>query len=532
MVHDITDRLKKIDSVLCQSATGSGKTVIMSAFIKEYTSKNPNNVILVSVHREELVEQTSLTLARFGILNEQITSGSKNEWSSNVYVGMTQTIWSRKTALKVDLMIIDEAHEQIHLKTFSLFPEAKRIGFTATPSINKMRTFYKCEYCATESTEKSVCCYNEETAKWTASVTMSEQYQDIILGPPIRTLIDEGSLVDEIVFSYNNFSNLEATGIDDYDENEIADESIKHNDNVLEEYVEKALGKKTMIFTASTKQNITLVETFKDYPIMSYDSVNNTSADRKGVVEWFKNTDGAILVSTGTFTTGFDVKEVECIIVNRPTSSLNLWHQIIGRGARPSDIIFKDSFIVIDLGGNVNRLGKWSDKVDWEDIFFGGLRKPKRIKQSLIQCDRCGYNWIGSTGNECPDCGHVNIPIVMERGERSELTGEYLSEKTTIVQNSIPLPNGKKIMEFVKRTTDSKNDFYRIIIDKYIDLWKLNNVQPAIYFQRIKNNTLISKIEVYIKSIYHYCRSLTNGVPRTYNYLKGKILDALAKIYL
>ena len=99
-----------------------------------------------------------------------------------------------------------------------------------------------------------------------------------------------------------------------------------------EEYLDKAKGKKTMIFTASTKQNISLLETFKDFQVRSYDTVNENEYNREEVVDWFRATEGAILISTGTFTTGFDVKEVECIIVNRPIQSLSLWLQIVGRG--------------------------------------------------------------------------------------------------------------------------------------------------------------------------------------------------------
>ena len=58
-----------------------------------------------------------------------------------------------------------------------------------------------------------------------------------------------------MVFSYDYYSELESKGNDDFDENEIAEESAKHDLDVLAEYEEKVLGKKTMIFTAS-KQNI------------------------------------------------------------------------------------------------------------------------------------------------------------------------------------------------------------------------------------------------------------------------------------
>jgi len=530
MVQNIFIKLDLFDSVCCQSATGSGKTVIMSDFISKYLELYPNRKILVSVHREELVDQTSKTLAGFGILNEKITAKSKNLFHSNVYVGMTQTIWSRKISIDIDLMIIDEAHEQIHVKSFDLFKDSKRVGFTATPIINKRVTFYKCEYCKKTNDKAEYCCFNEKMEKYSAPVTMSETYNDIIIGPPIKKLIENGNLVDEIVFTYDWYSNLEAKENDDYDENEIAEESVKHDQNVLEEYQSKALGKKTMIFTASTKQNLSLVETFSEFKIKSYDSVNNESSERKEIVDWFRNTDGAILVSTGTFTTGFDVKEVECIIINRPTKSLSLWLQIVGRGARTTTAIYKDNFIVIDLGGNVKRLGKWSDFVDWEKIFFKGLIPTKRKKPTIIQCDECGYNFVGFAGDECEDCGHINIPIQREpSGERENETERVL--KQTEKASVVPLPNGKKIAEFVKRTTNSKNDYWQIIIDKYVDLWKFNQVSHVLYEQRKRNGRLDTKIMEYLRKNYGYVNSLTNGVPRTYDYLLNKIKDKLSKIY-
>lgn len=533
MIESIFDNLKELDSVLCQSATGSGKTVIMSDFIRQWISKNPNKKVLVSVHRDELVNQTSQTLAKFGILNEKITAKSKNDFKTDVYVGMTQTIWSRKTSLDIGLMIIDEAHEQIHLKTFDLFKNCKRVGFTATPIINKRITYYKCNYCERKYDTREICCYNEHVDKWGAPVTMSQTYDNIITGIPISKLIEEGSLVDEVIFSYDYYSELKAKGDDDFDENEIAEESVKHDDNVLQEYEEKAKGKKTMIFTASTKQNLSLVNTFKDYQIKSYDSVNNDSSERVKVVEWFKETDGAILVSTGTFTTGFDVKEVECIIINRPTKSLSLWHQIVGRGARTSDLIFKDNFIVIDLGGNVSRLGKWSDDIDWRNIFFNGLIPEKKKKELLIQCEKCGYNWIGQNSDDCPDCGHKNQPQVRIPigGINEEQENERMKISTTAL-NSIPMPNGKKIAEFVQRTSNSKNEYFKIIIDKYIDLWKLNRVPVTIYESRIKNGTLEPKIMEYLKKYYGFVNILREGVPRTYKYLVEKIKEKLKACFI
>lgn len=534
MINSLFEKLQTHDSILCQSATGSGKTVIMAFFIKEWLDRNPGGKVLVSVPRDELVQQTSETLARLGILNDKITSKSKPDFSNRVFVGMTQTIHSRKIKLNIGLFIVDEAHEQVHVKTFHLFDNAKRVGFTATPNLNKRITFYKCDHCEKRFTTREICCYNDHAEKWSAPVTMSETYSTIITGVPIKTLIEEGSLIDEIIFDYNFYDQLKSKGDDDFDENEIAEESAKHDQNVLEEYVEKSLGKKTMIFTASTKQNLSLVDTFTNagYLIQSYDSVNNDTSDRKSVVDWFRNTEGAILVSTGTFTTGFDVKEVECIIINRPTQSLSLWLQIVGRGARPSDIIFKDHFIVIDLGGNVGRLGKWSDEIDWEDIFYNGRIKAKKKKETLIQCEKCAYNWIGSQKDECPDCGHVNTVQLRQTPISGEQENELeRTQKRTVALQEIPMPNGRKIAEFVNRTTADKKDYYRILIDRYVDLWKLYRVDKETYEKRVRTGLLQIRIDEYLKKNYGYVNMIKNGVPRTYKYLSEKIENRLKAIF-
>lgn len=534
MVDSIFEAEKAHSSVLCQSATGSGKTVIMSFYIKEWMSRNPGKKVLVSVHRDELVSQTSETLARLGILNDKITAKSRTDFSNDVFVGMTQTIYSRKISLDIGLFIVDEAHEQVHVKSFSLFKKSFRVGFTATPCLNKRITYYECEHCNKRFQKREICCYNDHAEKWSAPVTMSETYSTVIVGIPIRNLIDEGSLVDEIIFDYDYYSELKSKGDDDFDENEIAEESVKHDQNVLEEYVEKALGKKTMIFTASTKQNLSLVETFTEagYKIQSYDSVNNETSERKTTVQWFKDTEGAILVSTGTFTTGFDVKEVECIIVNRPTKSLSLWHQIIGRGARPSDLIFKDNFIVIDLGGNVKRLGKWSDQLDWKDIFYNGVVKARKKKEILVQCEKCGYNWLGSNKDECPDCGHLNVVQLQQRTTKGEDEQEIdIIDKKTVALQTIPLPNGKKIAEFVVRTSNDKKDYYRILIEKYVDLWKLYRVDKTTYLERVRTGYLYTRIQEYLKKNYGYVNMIKNGVPRTYAYLQEKIESRLKAIF-
>lgn len=517
----VTKAINAPSSCLIQAATGAGKTVIIGGIIQSL----PNSRIIVSVHREELVIQTANTLKAFGIDCEPITAKGKYSLTRcNAMVAMTQTLYARRIIPpNVDILIIDEAHEQIHVKTFDFFPTAKRIGFTATPIINERKTYYQCDLCHNVYDTKRNCCFDEETPKWARSITLSEFYSEIFCGPSITDLINEGSLVKDIVFKYNYYSEIK----DIEDTNEIAEESIKHDENVLAEYLDKCEGKKTMIFTASTKQNPSLCKAFDGYPIRSYDSVHNNASERKEMVEWFRNTDGAILVSTGTFTTGFDVKEVEAIIINRPTKSLPLYLQIIGRGARPSDKIFKDSFIVIDLGGNVDRFLPWSANRDWSDIFYNGTTKPKRIKPQLIECDNCGYNWIGSALEPCPDCGQKNKAKVSTQTTLDLIDRD---DRRTTAMGDIKLPNGLKVLEYCKRAGLGKAEYWRIIISRYVDLWKYNG-DAQTFCNRISNDTLELKIREYIKKYYRISNSL-EGMNRTNNALVQKVVDKLKKLYL
>jgi len=540
MVDEAIIKLEQYDSLLIQLATGGGKTVVFSSIIKRLIENDKNKIVVVC-HRDELIHQTIETLNSFGILCGEVTAKQKKIRNDlRVYVCMVETLYIRlnkNNSFITDCshLFIDECHIGSFTKIFKQLEGCKRIGFTATPIINKRNTIYKCQYCEKIHDTRIECCYNEKAEKWSVPVTMSQMYDGFIPGIPIKTLIDEGALVGEVIFSYNYYENLEAKENYDFDENEIAEESTKHDLDVLAEYEEKLLGKKTMIFTASTKQNLSLVDVFseKGYDIKSYDSVNNDTSERSKILEWYRNTQEGILVSTGTFTTGFDDKEVEAIILNRPTKSLSLFHQIVGRGGRVSNKIYKPFFTLIDLGGNIKRFKGygWSENIDWGNIFYNGLVPAKKKKEILIQCEKCAYNWIGNASDECPDCTYKNQPqqrVVQPKLFEDE--PERATTKTTAV-SIVPIPNGKKIAEFVKRTTDNKNDYYNILIDRYIDLWKLNRVTSDIYEKRCKTGYLEQRIQEYLEKNYGYVNMLTNGVPRTYHYLHDKIKSKLEACY-
>lgn len=497
-IDDIKHNLKLYDKVVFQLPTGGGKTFIFCNLIKSY----PDKKILILVNRQELVEQTISSLAKFGITAEKINSKTKNLHNySDCYVAMERSLWNRLENLdlpNIDLLIIDECH----LANFDKFiPKFNKvIGFTATPVRIERKTFFRCNHCQTES-EEVFDCHGEEAMEWTREHLLSEHYEQIILGPTIEELIDEFFLMPEAAYAVSiaNLNKLkERNG--EFTEQSINEAYTEEEAlfNVVKNYKIYCQGKKTIIFNGSINQSKAVYNQFLREDISNvknYDSINQT-APRPELVQWFKETPGAILCNVNVFTTGFDVTDVEAIIINRPTQSLSLWLQMVGRGARPAPETNKSNFIVIDGGGNIDRLGKWSDIVDWTRIFFKGFKpeKPKKeVLDEVKECEKC-FVLIPKTSVICPACGHIHEPKKRKIKEISE-------EVATLIVPP-PKPNGKKIIEYCKRYNKTQGEAFNLFFSMIVDLFRLYNVKKETYIGNKNNGNLEPTILKYLNPCY------------------------------
>lgn len=350
-IDKIFERLDNAASdyhLLYQLPTGGGKTVIFSEIVRRYLAQH-NKKVVVLTHRIELCKQTSKMLKGFDVKNKIINSNIKelpDQEDYSCFVAMVETLKNRLNDEKlmidnVGLVIIDEAHYNSFRKLFSQFKNSFILGVTATPLSSNIK------------------------------LPMHNNYDELIVGDTIQSLIDKGFLAKATTYSYDVGLTSLKVGIN-------GDYTVKSSDDLymnmvmqeklLHSYIEKSLGKKTLIFNNGIHTSLYVYETFKEagFPIKHLD--NTTSAeDRKDILHWFKKTPDAILTSVGILTTGFDEPTVESIILNRATKSLTLYFQMIGRGSRK--LPHKDNFIVIDLGNNALRFGLWNDAVDWQHIF-------------------------------------------------------------------------------------------------------------------------------------------------------------------
>jgi superfamily II DNA or RNA helicase len=467
---EILESLKVNNSVCAQLSTGGGKTVVFTELVAILDSKT-----LILVDSIDLVNQTVATFTKQGLDVGCVLAGCKKIPDNKVIVAMVKSLWNRRKKLpKFDYCIIDECHIWEFNKLFEFLPNCKRIGFTATPVRLKR---YK---------------INEHE---TAVETMSEWYDDIVCGKPIEWLMNNGYLIPET----NEYIDFDGSGLKTDASGEFTASSLK--EVFQSETYTKALrktfdtycdGKKTMIFTSATETNALYAELFKDKNVRTYDSINNKSHERTEVVEWFKNERDPVLINTGCFTKGFDVCDVEVILVARATMSLSLYIQICGRGARTTNKIEKPNFLIIDGGNNNDLHGVFSFDRDWKKIF-----SDKQIKSFLIdiyECEECGFQFPRKD-KVCPNCG-CEIPE-QEAEEKEKEQKEFVikGQKSKPVIPSIDI-------NFHINKSHTKYETLKTLKNKWVLFLCKFEITAENFNHHIANGNIDLRFKIYLRPIY------------------------------
>ncbi|UEG55003.1 DEAD/DEAH box helicase [Mucilaginibacter daejeonensis] len=355
------DKLSKVSKdrrILYQLPTGGGKTRIFSEIAKRFIKDHDQSVIVLT-HRTELCSQTSATLKKLGVANRVINSSVKrlsHKDRRTCLVAMVETLRNRiKDGIintsNIGLVIIDEAHHNSFHKLMAKFPNAYIIGVTATPFSSN------------------------------ADIPMYKNYHELVVGESIQNLITQGFLAKPTNWRYDVELNSLKTGINGDFTISTSDElysSPAMLELLLHAYESHSKNKKTLIFNNGifTSKNVCQMFENAGYAIKHLD--NHTSpTDRAEISKWFKKTKGAILTSVSILTTGFDEPSIQTVILNRATTSITLYHQMIGRGSRRS--ANKKTFTIIDLGNNTDRFGEWQQPLDWQLIF----ERPEAFAESL-----------------------------------------------------------------------------------------------------------------------------------------------------
>ena len=397
-------------NVLAVLPTGGGKSVLFTNIAQD--GHQQGMVECVIAHRNELVGQLSMHLARRGIPHRiiasrqavrQITKEHRDELGRSFVnpdaacsVVSVDTLIARKEqlfawAVQVRRWTIDEAHHVLREnkwgKAVAMFPNAYGLGVTATPS---------------RADGMGLGAHHDGV------------FHDMILGPSMRDLIDMGALCDyEIAVPESDFeideTKIAASG--DWSVKRMREASKRSHivGDVVTEYQRCAPGKRAICFATDVETAGEIAARFNEAGITAASVSAKTPTDtRNEYIRRFRNGNITVLVNVDLFGEGFDVPAVEVVIMARPTASLAVYLQQFGRALRPLE--GKPYGLVIDHVSNWKRHG-FPDKLHIWTLD----RRDKRAKREpdpddipLTNCRECTrpYERVYSA---CPYCGHQPV---------------------------------------------------------------------------------------------------------------------------
>jgi DNA repair protein RadD len=380
-------------SVLGVLSTGGGKTCIFSHIAQAAARKG--NRVCILVHRAELLDQASRSLTAMGVNHGRIAAGRSMDLSHAVQVASVGTLARRLHLLPPDflqLLVVDEAHHSnagTWARTLAHFNRAHLLGVTATPVRLDGRG-------------------------------LGEWYQSMVLGPSAAWLTEHGYLANARVLAPPGF---DATGLrkrmGDFDAKQAAERVGTIMGDAVGHYRKHLAGQTAIAFCCSVAHAEAVADAFQLQGITAA-SIDGSmdGATRRGLLEDLGAGRVKVLTSCQLIGEGIDVPSVGGCILLRPTSSVSLHLQMIGRCLRPSP--GKPAAVILDHVGNTLRLGHHLEDRDWT---LDGIKKRDReAAPSVKVCPAC-FAAMASQARQCVECGHEFQP---EKRELRQVDGELV----------------------------------------------------------------------------------------------------------
>lgn len=381
--------------VLLQLPTGGGKTVIATAAHRSADLNGLASQFLV--HRKELIDQTSASFARAGLEHGFVAAGRPFSPDASIVIAGIQTLVNRLVdILPPNLVLVDECHH------------------------------------ATAATWARVLAAYEEEGAFVLGLTgtperldgqgLDEHFDAMVLGPSPAQLIEWGYLSE---FDYFAPTIPDLSGVrtvaGDFNRGAAADimDKPKLIGDVVDHYTALAPGQQGIVFAASREHSQHMADAIgaAGHRAAHVDGAMS-DAERSRIVEAFRAGDIRVMTNVDLFGEGFDVPGIVYVGLARPTKSLSLHLQQVGRALRV--IEGKDRAVIADHAGNVFRLGLPDDEREWS--LHG---RPKQTRgganddaMPVRQCKSC-YRVSPSTVRTCPGCGE-DFPVQQRKLEQEE----------------------------------------------------------------------------------------------------------------
>jgi DNA repair protein RadD len=370
--------------------TGAGKTIIAAAIIKAAVSKTQR--VLVLAHTREIIKQTSEKLFAHEIPHGIIQAGFMTRPDESVQVASVQTLWARAMRTNrmelpaADLLIVDEAHHcpaNTYRKIVDAYPGAVLIGLTATPCRGDGR---------------GLGCI----------------FDTIIECPQVAELIVQKYLVKTRVYAP---AEPDLRGVEtrqgDYVESQLADRLDRAGliGDIVTHWHKHSERRKTVCFAVNVAHSLHIRDEFIRSGVRA-EHVDGgiPKPERDAVLARLASGKTEIVTNCMVLTEGWDMPEVSCCILARPTRKMGLYRQMVGRVLRPAP--GKVNAIVLDHSGAVFRHGFVEDRVDWtldpekrSESPTHAARLRSGYSSRLLECTQCGS--IRIAGEACQHCGFL-----------------------------------------------------------------------------------------------------------------------------
>ena len=329
LIEEIREQLREHRRVLAVLPTGAGKTMAFCSIAARSVGRNNN--VLILVHRVELLEQTSKRLAAMDVPHG-IIAPRHPVTHTQVQVASIGAVARRLSSFpwSPNLIIVDEAHHcaaRSWRQVLDGYPNAKIVGWTATPQRLDGKG-------------------------------LSESFDALMEGPSVARLIQMGFLSAYRLFAPPTGVDLSglARRAGDYRVEEVEERVIQRQVlyAAVSNYQRYAEGRQAIAFCVSLKHGSEVCLAFSKagIPAAMVDGTL-TAAERTDRLGCFKAGKVRVLVSVDLISEGFDVPACDCAVLLRPTASLSVYLQQIGRALRPSD----REAIILDCAGNSQQHG-------------------------------------------------------------------------------------------------------------------------------------------------------------------------------
>lgn len=405
-VHDRTIDFLKFEKGhgLVVAECSAGKSLLMAGGA-EWAYNNSMRPLIVA-DRAKLLEQNS---TKIKVPHGVVSAGLKRfEYNQDIVVGGIQTIFDKSESLgRRDIILIDECEavgnnwqsDSRYHQLLRQYPFARVVGYTATPYT-----------------------LQEGQLSWATpieEVTYKELLDNGYCTPLTNKICDTPDYLNDVELVAKEYNLGQLSG--KLSDPALIDKTVRK----IIQYINATRRKKILIFCVSVDHALAVGFALNAYGEKNVDVVHGKQSEerRASVYSNFENSnERQILINVELLTKGADFPCIDCIVCLRPTESMRLWMQILGRGIRL--YAGKLECLLLDFSGNLQKFGTLGNPI-WK--YLGSTKK--KVGKAQKVCPQC-ESAINIGRSQCPSCDYIFLKEDVQKELKHDAEADINSDMT------------------------------------------------------------------------------------------------------